>query len=86
MKVSLSTSKYLMNEFSNASKKVKYAVKNLATRELPNCIGAVDEMYGVVDSGRIKFFAEDLAQMAKMSVKERLDFKERLIDSGRYYK
>lgn len=86
MKVSLLTSKHLMNEFSNASKKVEYAVKNLTTRELPNCIGAVDEMYGVVDSGRIKFFAEDLAQMAKMSVKERLDFKERLIGSGRYYK
>lgn len=58
----------------------------ITPRKLPNCIGAVDEMYGVVDSGRIKFFAEDLAQMAKMSVKERLDFKERLINSGRYYK
>lgn len=86
MKVSLSTSKYLMNEFPNASKKVKNAVKKLVPRELPNCIGAVGEMYGVTDSGRIKFFAEDLAQMAKMSVKERLDFKERLIDSGRYYR
>ena len=65
---------------------VKIVKEKLIPRRLPNCIGAVDEMYGVVDSGRIKFFAEDLAQMAKMSVKERLDFKERLIDSGRYYK
>ncbi len=86
MKVSLSTSKYLMDEFPNASKKVKNTVKKLVPRELPNCIGTVGEMYGVTDSGRIKFFAEDLAQMAKMSIKERLDFKERLIDSGRYYK
>ena len=86
MKVSLSTSKYFMNEFPNASKKVKNTVKKLFPRELPNCIGAIGEMYGVKDSGRIKFFAEDLAQMAKMSVKERLDFKERLIDSGRYYR
>ena len=85
MKVSLSTSKYLINEFPNASKKVKNAVKKLVPRELPNCIGAVDEMYGVVDSGRIKFFAEDLAQMADMSVKERLDFKKKLIEAGRYY-
>lgn len=45
-----------------------------------------NKMYGVTDSGRIIFFAEDLAQIAKMLVKERLDFKERLIDSGRYYR
>ena len=86
MKISLSTSNKLVNDFPKASKEVKKVVTKLVSRELPNCIGAVDEIYGTVNSGRIKYYAEDLAQMAKMSIKERIEYKGKLIEEGRYYR
>ena len=46
MKISLSTSNKLVNDFPKASKEVKKVVTKLVSRELPNCIGAVDECYG----------------------------------------
>ncbi len=76
MKVSLSTSKYLMNEFTDASKKVKNTVKELVSRELPNCIGAVGEDYGAKwivsqeQKDKIRKFWEQVPQALKDAIKQ----------------
>lgn len=75
----------IINETKKGIATIAQKAGKITPRKLPNCIGAVDEMYGVTGSGHVKFFAEDLAQMADMSVKERLDFKKKLIEAGRYY-
>ena len=82
-----------VNVKTSVVNKVKYSSKTLSkktnkiiSRDLPNCIGAVDEIYGPVNSGRIKYYAEDLAQIAKMLIKERIEYKGKLIEEGRYYR
>ena len=76
MKVSLSTSKYLMNEFPNASKKVKNTVKKLVPRELPNGIGATGEDYGAKwivsqeQKDKIRKFWEQVPQALKDAIKQ----------------
>lgn len=85
MKISLSTSNKLVNDFPKASKEVKKVVTKLVSRELPNCIGAVDEMYGVVLVGRSKFYPEDLKKMEGMTIKERLAYKKKLLLEGKVY-
>lgn len=85
MKISLLTSNKLVNNFPKASKEVKKVVTKLVSRELPNCIGAVDEMYGVVLVGRSKFYPEDLKKMEGMTIKERLAYKKKLLLEGKVY-
>ena len=85
MKISLLTSNKLVNNFPKASKEVKKVVTKLVSRELPNCIGAVDEIYGTVNSGRSKFYPEDLKKMEGMTIKERLAYKKKLLLEGKVY-
>lgn len=76
MKVSLSTSKYLMNDFPNASKKVKNTVKKLVPRVLPNCIGAAGKDYGTKgivsqeQKDKIRKFWEQVPQALKDAIKQ----------------
>lgn len=74
------------NKIKNSSEILAKKTNKIVSRDLPNCIGAVDEIYGTVNSGRIKYYAEDLAQMDKMSIKERIEYKGKLIEEGRYYR
>ena len=76
----------VVNKVKNSSETLAKKTNKIISRDLPNCIGAVDEIYGTVNSGRIKYYAEDLAQMAKMSIKERIEYKGKLIEEGRYYR
>ena len=57
----------------------------ITPRNLPNSIGAVDEMYGVVLVGRSKFYPEDLKKMEGMTIKERLAYKKKLLLEGKVY-
>ena len=76
----------VVNKVKNSSETLAKKTNKIVSRDLPNCIGAVDEIYGTVNSGRIKYYPEDLAQMAKMSIKERIEYKGKLIEEGRYYR
>lgn len=76
MKVSLSTSKRLMNEFPNASNNVKYEVKKMVTRDIPNYIGVADEDYGAKwivsqeQKDKIRKFWEQVPQALKDAIKQ----------------
>lgn len=64
----------------------KYLVidgKKIKERDLPNCISAPSD-YQNVTWGKIKYFPEDIQKMKNMTDKECIDYKEKLIDSGRF--
>jgi len=56
------------------------------SRDLPNCVSGPDEDYDYIDAGYVEFYPEDVEKMSKMTVKERLNYKEKLIDEGKYIK
>ena len=56
------------------------------SRDLPNCVSGPDEDYDYIDDGYLEFYPEDIEKMSKMTVKERLNYKEKLIDEGKYIK
>ena len=74
-----------INEIKNSSEILAKKTNKIISRDLPNCIGAVDEMYGVVLVGRSKFYPEDLKKMEGMTIKERLAYKKKLLLEGKVY-
>lgn len=75
----------VVNKVKNSSETLAKKTNKIISRDLPNCIGAVDEMYGVVLVGRSKFYPEDLKKMEGMTIKERLAYKKKLLLEGKVY-
>ena len=55
------------------------------SRDLPNCIGAENEVYNA-KIWKVEFYPEDRARMEAMSRKEKSHFETELIKAGRYRK
>ena len=55
-------------------------------RELPNCVSGPDEDYSFKDAGYLKFYPEDEEKMKNMTPRERIDYKDVLIQQGKYIK
>ena len=53
-------------------------------RKLPNYISDVNEDFFYTDYKRLEFSLEDELKMAKMNSIERMDYKSKLIDEGKY--
>lgn len=75
----------ILNKAKKEITTIAQRTSKIIPRELPNCIGATDEAYGIVLVGRSKFYPEDLKKMEGMSIKERLEYKKNLLLEGRVY-
>ena len=61
-----------------------FAMKKVyISRDLPNCIGAENEVYNA-KIWKAEFYPEDKARMKAMSREEMRKFKDELIKAGRY--
>ena len=67
--------------------KTNYVVidgKKIRERDLPNCVGRPNDYIGVVAT-KIKFYPEDEAILKTMKdAGERIEYKSKLIDEGKY--
>ena len=70
--------------FENRNKYIVFDGKKIRERDLPNCVTGPSDIEGVTWS-KIKFYPEDEAILKNMKdAGERIEYKSKLIDEGKY--
>ena len=70
--------------FENRDRYIIFDGKRIRERDLPNCVTGPSDIEGVTWS-KIKFYPEDEAILKTMKdARERIEYKSKLIDEGKY--